>query len=269
MSRGTEMADAQPQAATDADLLPDERALARAQLDSGLPLLAETTLRARIAVLGGPEARPSDELDDVRMLLAEALWRQSRPLEAGVVLGAIRSTSDIRRQPLALMIEADAAASGGHGERARSLVDRVLTAVGAEEAWLLRAGVPSLLEWPSPFAAPAPRVAATPASPPHTSTMEAVEVSAARTAAAHARLEAARAAFTAGDTATGEQELSLALRLDGTIAAAGLELLESMAERTSDRGTIMLFGDLLAAAGRMDEANAAYDRAASGGRVGA
>ncbi|MDQ3881477.1 MAG: hypothetical protein M3295_10450, partial [Chloroflexota bacterium] len=76
-------------------------------------------------------------------------------------------------------------------------------------------------------------------------------------------LEAARVAFTARDAARGEDELALGLRLDPGIAAHGLALLESGDQALTRPSTLVLYGDLLAAAGRDGEAAIAYDRAAA------
>ena len=263
------MAEGHPEtvAAQPTDLLPDDVALARLQLVSGLPLLAEATLRRLIDVREQRDGRATDELDAARAILAEALWRQGRPLEAGTTLARVRAASDLRRQPVALMIEADAAAAAGHPQRAHELMERVVQGVGAETVWQLRGGVPSSLAWPNPF-----ERRDTAERPPQTPLIgtrsDAPVAGAERTASAHARLEAARAAFTAGDTSHGQQELSLALRLDSSVAADGIALLESSTRGAFDRSTLMLYGDLLAAAGRDAEAAAAYDRAAAdGGRV--
>ena len=262
------MMEAPSEPAADVDLLTDHAALARMQLDSGLPLLAEATLRRYMVRFESDSARGSDELDAARALLAEVLWRQHRPLEAGITLASVRAASETRRLPIALVIEADAAAAAGHVARARELMERVVAAAGSEAVWHLRAGVESPLPWPDPFieqsAAPSRSVAAVPVTPDASGGTPGTE----RTAAAHARLEAARVAFTAGDMTHGAQELSLALRLDVTIATEGIALLESTLRDAPDRPTLLLYGDLLAAAGRADEAAAAYDRAAAdGGRV--
>src|SRR6266540_2156905 len=81
------------------DLLPDELSLARAQLASGLPGLAEGVLRRHIARLDASGRGGLDELDAARALLAEALWRQARPMAAGATVQAIRAGSLERRRP--------------------------------------------------------------------------------------------------------------------------------------------------------------------------
>ncbi|HET6381474.1 MAG TPA: hypothetical protein VFH63_10665, partial [candidate division Zixibacteria bacterium] len=60
------------------DLIPDELALAQAQLASGLPGLAEGVLRRHIGRLEAAGRGALAELDAARALLAEALWRQGR-----------------------------------------------------------------------------------------------------------------------------------------------------------------------------------------------
>ena len=72
------------------DILPDELALARAQLDAGQPALAEGTLRARIAYREADGPVADDELDALRALLAESLWRQGRLVAARFALEAMR-----------------------------------------------------------------------------------------------------------------------------------------------------------------------------------
>ncbi len=64
------------------DLVADELTLARAQLASGLPGLAEGTLRRRLGRLEADGAGIGDEADAARAALAEALWRQHRPVAA-------------------------------------------------------------------------------------------------------------------------------------------------------------------------------------------
>ncbi|HET8586277.1 MAG TPA: hypothetical protein VFM74_00225 [Candidatus Limnocylindria bacterium] len=240
------------------DLLPDDLALARSQLASGLAVLAEATLRRLIArlELEGPGAL--DEIDAARPLLAEALWRQGRPVAAGAAAAGIRSSSLERRRPLVMLIEAEAAAAGGQPDRASALMERVLNAVGVDEAWRLRAGVPSRLGWPLPASLrpSARRPAATPnvAAPS--------EPAPERAAAAHARLEAARRAYGVGEQERGDRELSVALRLDPRVAPEGVALIEPTLGPAPTPGRLLLYGDLLRAAGRIAESSAAYDRAA-------
>jgi hypothetical protein len=238
------------------DLLPDDMALARTQLASGLAVLAEATLRRLIArlELEGPGAL--DEIDLAKPLLAEALWRQGRPVAAGSVADSIRSSSLERRRPLVMLIEAEAAAATGQPDRATALMERVLNAVGVDEAWRLRAGVPSRLPWPLPASLrPSarrtwPPVAASSEPPPE------------RAAAGHARLETARRAYAAGEQERGDRELSVALRLDPRIGPEGVALLEPTLGTTPTPGRLLLYGDLLRAAGRTAEASVVYDRVA-------
>jgi hypothetical protein len=238
------------------DLLPDDMALARTQLASGLAVLAEATLRRLIArlELEGPGAL--DEIDLAKPLLAEALWRQGRPVAAGSVADSIRSSSLERRRPLVMLIEAEAAAATGQPDRATALMERVLNAVGVDEAWRLRAGVPSRLPWPLPASLrpsarrTGPPVAASSEPPPE------------RAAAGHARLETARRAYAAGEQERGDRELSVALRLDPRIGPEGVALLEPTLGPTPTPGRLLLYGDLLRAAGRTAEASVVYDRVA-------
>lgn len=237
------------------DLIADDLSLARAQLAGGLAPLAEATLRHRVAEIE-LERGSRDELDAAHALLAEALWRQGRPRAAGAELRSIRASSLERRRPLVAIIEAEAAQADGDPDRATALAEAVLDANGIDEVWRLRGGVPGLVPWPiPPSMRPSARgTSGSPAEPP-TDSPE-------RIADAHRRLEAARAAYGIGESGRGDAELSLALRLDPRVAVAGLELLEAGlgGEPAPDR--LLLYGDLLRAAGRGAEASAAYDRAA-------
>jgi hypothetical protein len=239
------------------DLIPDELALARAQVASGLPALAEATLRRHAARLEIEGERSADLLDTVRLLLAEALWRQQRPLEAGRAISAIRSDSPERSLPLTLIIAAEANAAAGYLDRAKALLEHVVRTLGPDEAWRLRAGTPTRLSWPLP---PSMRPTAAHARRPAPVADEGR--SAAQTASAHARLEGARLAFGAGDLSRGDRELSLALRLDGSLAEAGLALMEPTLGDEPPTGRLLLYGDLLRAVGRSGDAGQAYDRAA-------
>jgi hypothetical protein len=241
------------------DLIPDELSLARTQLASGLPGLAEGVLRRHVARLEAGGRVAMDELDAARSMLAEALWRQGRPLAAGAAVDGIRAGSLERRRPLVMLIEAEAMAAGGDPDRAAALMERVIEAVGIDESWRLRGGVPSRLAWPVPPSlrpsqrrAPASGVAVAASSGP----------SPERTAAAHARLEAARMAYGAGSDVDGDRELGLAMRLDPRVAAEGVELVEPTLGEGAPSDRLLLYGDLLRAAGRSAEASDAYDRAA-------
>jgi hypothetical protein len=240
------------------DLLPDELSLARTQLASGLPGLAEGVLRRHIARLDAGGSGAWDEVDAARALLGEALWRQGRPLAAGAVVQAIRAGSLERRRPSVLLIEAEAFAAAGDPDRAAALMERVLGDVGIDEAWRLRGGVPSRLAWPVPVSlrpqrrTPRGQAAATPPPVP----------SPERTAGAHARLEAARQSYSVGNAYEGDRQLGLALRLDPRIAADGVALMEPTLELGTGPDRLLLYGDLLSAAGRPAEASDAYDRAA-------
>ncbi len=69
-------------------------------------------------------------------------------------------------------------------------------------------------------------------------------------------------AYGTGDLVTGDRELSLALRRDPRIAPAGIVLLEPSLGSQPAAERLVLYGDLLRAAGRERDAGAAYDRAA-------
>ncbi len=241
------------------DLLPDHLALARAQLGSGLYGLAEGVLLRLIAGLEAAGKGGLEELDMARALLAQALWRQGRPLAAGAAVEAIRSTSLERRQPIVMLIEAEALAAAGDSDRAARLAERVVSAIGVDDAWKLRGGVASRITWPAPssFRSPARRQEGAASGPqaPAAPTPE-------RTAAAHARLEAARHAFAESDAGEGDRQLATALRLDARIGADGAAILEPTLEKEPPADRLLLYGDLLRAAGREADATIAFDRAA-------
>jgi hypothetical protein len=240
------------------DLIPDELALARSQLASGLYGLAEGVLVRLIAALEAAGKGGLEELDGARALLGEALWRQGRPLAAGAAIEGIRSMSLERRRPVVMLIEAEAVAAGGDPDRAARLAERVVSTIGVDDAWKLRGGVPSRITWPAPssFRAPARRPEPTGGvEGPATPTPE-------RTAAAHTRLEAARHAFVAGDLDEGDRQLAAALRLDARIGPEGAVMLEATLARGAPPERLLLYGDLLRAAGREADATIAFDRAA-------
>jgi tetratricopeptide (TPR) repeat protein len=248
------------------DLVPDELTLARAQLDAGLPGLAEGTLRRRIAIREADGLVADEELDALRALLAEALWRQGRLMAARSALEAVRPGSPQRRLPILLIIEAEALAAAGESDRAVGTVERVVAAIGVDEAFALRAGVPGRLMWPMPEelrSRPA-RVPRPPWMPGRIGEASADEDDDydARTAAARGRLEEARVAYVANDVARGDGELSIAIRLDPGLAPDGVAILEPTLGGQPRAERLLLYGDLLRAAGRRVEAEEAYDRAA-------
>ena len=204
------------------DLLPDQLSLARAQLASGLYGLAEGVLLRLIAGLEAAGRGGLEELDAARSLLAECLWRQGRPLTAGGVVASIRPTSLERRRPLVMLIEAEGLAAAGDSDRAARLAERVVSAIGVDEAWKLRGGVATRITWPTPssFRVP-PRRPEAAAGPPPAAATPTPE----RTAAAHARLEAARRAYANDDSDEGDRQLAAALRLDSRIGPEGAAIL--------------------------------------------
>lgn len=242
------------------DLFPDEMSLARSLLASALPTMAEAVLIRRIAVLGVAGKSGLEELDVARGLLAESLWRQGRAIAAGAAAAAIRAGSSERRRPIVTLVEAEALAAAGDLDRAGKLAERVVAAIGVDEAWRLRGGVHSRLDWPMPasFRAPSQR-AGSPrrrgAAPVGAPTPE-------RATTAHARLDSARLAYEAGATDEGDRQLVVALRLDPRIAAGALAIFQPTLEKEPSEDRLLLYGDLLRADGRDDEAAAAFDRAA-------
>ncbi|HEX2765841.1 MAG TPA: hypothetical protein VHR55_04290 [Candidatus Limnocylindria bacterium] len=247
------------------DLVPDEMALARGQLDAGLALLAEGTVRRRLARLEADGASAADETDALRVLLAEALWRQGRLVGARHALDGIRAGSPQRRLPIAMLVEADALAAAGERDRATGVMERVVAAIGVDAAHELRGDRPGPLAWPLPSAlAPQPPE---PGRAPWAADRggeepEKPEVDDDRVAAARGRLEEARVAYVAGALERGDDELAIATRLDPSLAADGGALIEPTLGGQPAAERLLLYGDLLRAAGREVEANEAYDRAA-------
>lgn len=245
------------------DLVPDELALARAQLDAGLPGLAEGTVRHRIAVRESDGTTGDEELDALRVLLAEALWRQGRLVGARAALDAMRPSSAQRRLPIVLLIEAESLAAAGEPDRAAGAMERVITAIGVDEAYALRAGVPGRMTWPLPSDLAPAQVHA---RPPWSAAAEEPDPTPgeedARTAAARVRLEEARVAYVAGDLGRGDGEMSIAVRLDPELAADGVAIMEPTLGGQPNAERLLLYGDLLRAAGRRFEAERAFDRAA-------
>jgi hypothetical protein len=263
-------AEPQPEEAGDqihtVDLVSDELTLARAQLDAGQPALAEGTVRRRIAVREADGTTGDDELDALRVLLAESLWRQGRLVGARAALDAVRPGSAQRRLPIVLLIEAESLAAAGEPDRAAGALERVIGSIGIDEAYALRAGVPGRLSWPLPGELlPSPARAARPPwstshDEPDTATPAEED---ARTAAARVRLEEARVAYVAGDLARGDAEMSIAVRLDQGLAGDGVAIMEPTLGGQPGSDRLLLYGDLLRAAGRRVEADRAYDRAAN------
>ena len=160
-----------------------------------------------------------------------------------------------------LLVEAEAMAAAGDPDRADALMERVIESVGVDEAWRLRGvlapGVADArLHAPNPASAQR-RSAARPPRPRPRHSPE-------RTAAAHARprprgsptTPAARTRATAswaspcGSTRAWRRRRGLA---EPTLGP----------QPPPDR--LLLYGDLLRAAGRTQEASEAYDRAARAG----
>lgn len=258
------MSDQQPEVQL-IELVADELSLARAQIDAGLPALAEGTLRRRMRRLEADGVPAHDEMDAARTLLAEALWRQGRLVAARASLDLVRPRSPQRRLPIALLVEAESLAAAGERDRAVGAMERLIADIGVEAAFELRAGVPGRLDWPLPadLRAPAPRAARAPWS---TATAASgapdAEPSEERTAAARSRMEQARLSYGAGLLEQGDAELSMALRLDQGVAADGVGILAPTLGAEPAMERLLLYGDLLRAAGRQAEAARAYERAA-------
>lgn len=248
------------------DLVSDELALARSQIDSEQPGLAEGTVRRRLARLEADGASFSDEADALRLLLAEALWRQGRPAAARGALEAIRPSSPQRRVPIAMLIDAETLAAAGEADRAAGAQERLLDAIGADEAFSLLGGVPGVLTWPLPsgLRPEEPPVRRPPWSPGEEPPDREPASGEERVLAARRRMEEARVAYVAGDLGRGDAEMAIAVRLDPELAADGVAILEPTLGGQPAPERLLLFGDLLRSAGRGTEADRAYDRAAEG-----
>ena len=249
------------------DIVADELGLARAQLDAGQPGLAEGTVRRRLAWLEADGVGADDETDALRTLLAESLWRQRRPVGARAALEGVRPSSPQRRLPITMLVEAEALAAAGEGDRAAGLMERVIASIGVDAAFELRSGVSGRLLWPLPeeLGSPAPRVARAPwaeRSPRAEEPADDGPPDDERVAAGRARIEQARVAYVSGQRGRGDAEMSIAVRLDPTLAADGVAILEPTLGGEPPTERLLLYGDLLRAAGREVEANEAYDRAA-------
>ena len=247
------------------DVLRDELALARAQIDAGLLGLAEGTVRRRLAHLEADGITSDDETDALRLLLAETLWRQGRSSSSRRTFEGIRPGSPQRRLPIAMLVEAETLAAAGEQDRAAGAQERLLTAVGVDSAFELAAGIGGRLTWPLPEALQ-PGAGRTPRAPwtAHAGgdADDAEAPDDERIAAGRGRLEEARVAYVAGDLERGDTEMSIAVRLDPALAADGVGLIEPTLGTQPPAERLLLYGDLLNAAGREAEATRAYDLAA-------
>jgi hypothetical protein len=247
------------------DFIADELGLARAQIDAGLVGLAEGTVRRRLAVLEADGVTSDDETDALRLLLAESLWRQGRSTGARRALEAIRPASPQRRLPIALLVEAETLSAAGEGDRAAGAQERLLAAIGADAAFELAAGAADRLTWPLPESMQpgSGRVARPPwTSRPDDISPDGEPLDDERVAAGRGRLEEARVAYVAGNLARGDSEMSIAVRLEPALAADGVGLIEPTLGTQPSPERLLLYGDLLNAAGRDAEATRAYDLAA-------
>jgi hypothetical protein len=163
---------------------------------------------------------------------------------------------------MTMLVEAEALAAAGEPDRAAGGMERVVEAVGVDAAFEMQAGLPSRLAWPLPgeLQAQPMRVERAPWSPPALPSAEPIDDE--RVAAGRQRLEESRVSYVAGDLAKGDGEMSIAVRLDPGLAADGVSILEPTLGRQPARERLLLYGDLLRAAGREVEATEAYDRAA-------
>ena len=163
-----------------------------------------------------------------------------------------------------MLVEAETLAAAGEADRAAGARERLLAAIGPEAAFELAGGAAERSTWPlpesmQPGSGHVPR-------PPWTragsALPDAEPAGDERAAAGRTRLEQARVAYVAGDLARGDAEMSIAVRLDPALAADGVGLIEPTLGGRPSRERLLLYGDLLNAAGREAEATRAYDRAA-------
>ena len=154
--------------------------------------------------------------------------------------------------PIVMLVEAEAMAAAGDPDRANGLMERVIKAVGVDEAWRLRGGVPSRLPWPMPASMrPAPRRPSTPAFGGSATTAAPTPPSPERTAAAHARLEAARRRLQRGTRRRGRPGAGGSpCGSTRAMAGEGVALAEPTLGPQPPPERLLLYGDLLRAAGR-------------------
>jgi hypothetical protein len=165
---------------------------------------------------------------------------------------------------MAMLIEAEVLAAAGEADRAAGAQERLLASVGDDEAFTLRQGLPGRISWPLPSEL-RPEPARAPRAP-WGSARDEPPVEAApdgERAAGRGRLEDARVAYIAGDRQRGDAQMSIALRLDVSLAADGVKIIEPTLGRQPSAERLLLYGDLLRAAGREVEARKAFDRAAA------
>ena len=107
------------------DLVPDEMALARSQIDSTQYGLAEGTVRRRLARFEADGVGLTDETDALHVLLAEALWRQGRPAAARIALDAV-TIDDLLRVARRLLAPSEARLAVLGPFRSRAPFERAL-----------------------------------------------------------------------------------------------------------------------------------------------
>ena len=179
----------------------------------------------------------------------------------------MRPGSPQRRLPIVLLIEAESLAAAGEPDRAAGALERVIAAVGVDEADALRAGVPGRLTWPLPAELlPSPaRAAARRGRRPATRTTEprASEEDARTAAAARAAGGGARVAYV-GRRARARRRARWRSRCASIRSwpRDGVAIMEPTLGGQPAAERLLLYGDLLRAAGRRVEADRAYDRAA-------
>ena len=163
-----------------------------------------------------------------------------------------------------MLIEAETLAAAGEADRAAGAQERLLAAIGPDAAFELAGGVAGRITWPLPESMQpgAGRVPRPPWTARPDPADEAEPVDDERIAAGRGRLEEARVAYVAGDLARGDAEMSIAVRLDPALAADGVGLIEPTLGTQPPPERLLLYGDLLNAAGRDAEATRAYDLAA-------
>ena len=177
-------------------------------------------------------------------------------LAGATVIDTIRAGSLERRRPIVLLVEAEAMAAAGDPDRADALMERVIESVGIDEAWRLRGGVPSRLAWPMPASMrPTPRRPSPTFGGPATTTAPTRRRPSGRPPPRPAGGRAAglqRRPRGRGRPRAGPRPAARRARGGG-----GRDLAEPTLGPQPPPDRLLLYGDLLRAAGRTQEASEA------------
>ena len=178
----------------------------------------------------------------------------------------MRPGSPQRRLPIVTLIEAEALAAAGEPDRAIGALERVVAAIGVDEAHDLRAGVSGRLSWPLPA-----ELRPQPARPPGRRgdrprrTIPPSPTPTEGDARRPPRGDVSRRRGWPTLPATLPVATPRCRSPSGsirTLAGDGVAILEPTLGGQPAQERLLLYGDLLRAAGRRVEADQAYDRAA-------